>query len=122
MALPVVWFEIIGKDGKKLQDFYRKLFEWEINADNPMNYGMIEAAGNGTDAGKGSIGGGIAGAQPGMPSYVTIYVQVSDPDAYLRRVEQMGGKVVMPTTEIPNMVTFALFSDPDGNMVGLVKG
>ena len=36
-------------------------------------------------------------------------------------LNQMGGKTVMPTTEIPNMVTFAMFSDPDGNIVGLVK-
>ena len=52
---------------------------------------------------------------------VNIYVEVDDPDAYLRKAEQMGGKTVMPTTEIPNMVTFAMFSDPDGNIVGLVK-
>jgi predicted enzyme related to lactoylglutathione lyase len=25
-------------------------------------------------------------------------------------------------TEIPNMVTFALFSDPEGNVVGVFKG
>ncbi len=27
----------------------------------------------------------------------------------------------MPVTEIPNMVTFAQFSDPEGNVVGMVK-
>ena len=29
--------------------------------------------------------------------------------------------MVMPVTDIPNMVTFALFSDPEGNVVGLVS-
>ena len=28
----------------------------------------------------------------------------------------------MPVTEIPNMVTFALFADPEGHVVGVVKG
>jgi len=121
-AAPVVHFEIIGKDAKKLQNFYGKLFEWKINADNPMNYGMVEAVANGKDVGKGSIGGGISAAEPGMPSYVTFYVQVDDTDAYLKKAESMGGKTIVPTTEIPNMVTFALFQDPEGNMVGLVKG
>jgi hypothetical protein len=33
----------------------------------------------------------------------------------------MGGKIVMPVTEVPGMVTYAMFSDPEGNMVGIVK-
>lgn len=49
------------------------------------------------------------------------YVQVDDPQAYLDKVESLGGKTVVPVTEIPNMVTFALFTDPEGHMVGLVK-
>ncbi len=121
-AAPVVWFEVIGQDGKKLQNFYSKVFDWKINADNPMNYGMVDAAGNGNEVGKGSIGGGVGAAQPGSPNYVTFYIQVNDPDAYLKKIESLGGKTIMPTTEIPNMVTFALFADPEGNTVGLVKG
>jgi hypothetical protein len=116
-----VHFEVVGKDAKRLQNFYGKLFDWKINADNPMNYGLVEAAPNGQEVGKGSIGGGVGAAQPGSPSYVTFYVQVDDCDAYLKKVENMGGKTVVPTTVIPDMVTFALFADPEGNMVGLVK-
>ena len=121
-AAPVVHFEVIGKDAKKLQNFYSKLFDWQINADNPMNYGLVNAAGNGTEVGKGSIGGGVAAAEKGMPGYVTFYVQVPDLAAALKKAESMGGKTVVPPTEIPNMVTFALFKDPEGNMIGLVKG
>ncbi len=121
-AAPVVHFEIIGKDGKKLQDFYSKLFDWQIDANNPMNYGLVQAAGNGTEVGKGSIGGGVSAGEPGMPGYVTVYAQVSDLAATLKKAESLGGKTVMPPTEIPNMVTFALFTDPEGHMVGLVKG
>jgi predicted enzyme related to lactoylglutathione lyase len=121
-AAPVVHFEIVGKDAKKLHNFYGKLFDWQINADNPMNYGLVNAAGNGTEVGKGSIGGGVAAAEQGMPGYVTFYVQVPDLAATLKKAESMGGKTMVPPTEIPNMVTFALFQDPEGNMVGLVKG
>lgn len=121
-AAPVVWFEVTGKDAKKLQSFYGKIFDWKINADNPMHYGMVEAVANGNAAGTGSISGGVGSAQPGAPGHVTFYVQVNDPDAYLKKIESLGGKTIMPTTEIPNMVTFALFQDPEGNLVGLVKG
>src|SRR5574341_770127 len=32
-----------------------------------------------------------------------------------------GGKTIVPVTEIPGMVTFAQFADPEGNVVGIVK-
>lgn len=115
MAAPVVHFEVLGKDGEKLQKFYGDLFDWKINTDNPMNYGLVEAAG------EGSIGGGVGPSQEGQPGHVTFYVGVPDINATLAKAESMGGKTVVPETEIPDMVTFALFADPEGNVVGLVK-
>ena len=114
MAAPVVHFEIMGKDGKTLQKFYSKLFAWKINADNPMNYGLVEKA-------EGGIGGGVGGVEPGQNGYVTFYVSVPDVKAALKKAESLGGKTVVPETEIPNMVTFGLFADPEGNHVGVVK-
>jgi predicted enzyme related to lactoylglutathione lyase len=113
MGKPVVHFEIAGRDGKRLQDFYANLFDWKINADNPMNYGIVETGG------EGGIDGGIT--QADGQNQVTFYVQVDDPQAYLNKIESAGGKTVVPVTEIPDMVTFALFADPEGNVVGLVK-
>lgn len=114
MSNPVVHFEIIGKDAEKLQSFYAKAFGWSINADNPMKYGIVEA-----QDGQG-IGGGIASGD-GQANQVTFYIAVDDPQAYLDKIESMGGKTVVPVTEIPDMVTFAQFADPEGNVVGLVK-
>lgn len=55
------------------------------------------------------------------PRWSPFYVQVDDLDAYLKKAESLGGRTVVPPTEIPNMVTFAMFADPDGNAVGLIK-
>lgn len=112
MPNPVVHFEVIGKDGKKLQEWYSKIFGWTINADNPMNYGLVEAEGNGIAGGVGQGDGGTS---------VTVYIAVDDPQAKLDKVESLGGKTVMPVTEIPGMVTLAQFADPEGNIVGIVK-
>jgi uncharacterized protein len=113
MANPVVHFEVTGKDGKKLQEFYSKAFGWNVNADNPMNYGIV-------DAQEGGIAGGIS-AGDGGTRQVTFYIEVDDPQAYLDKIEAKGGKTVMPVTEIPGMVVLAQFADPEGNVVGLVK-
>jgi predicted enzyme related to lactoylglutathione lyase len=66
-----------------------------------------------------SIPGGIGAAEG--PNQVTFYIEVDDPQAYLDRVEEAGGKTLVPVTELP-MVTFARFADPQGNVVGLMKG
>lgn len=113
MGAPVVHFEIQSKDPKKLQDFYSSIFDWHIDANNPMNYGVVDTHGDG------GIGGGIGPAEG--QNMVTFYIQVDDPQAYLSKVEASGGKTLVPVTEIPEMVTFALFADPEGNAVGLVK-
>ncbi len=116
MGCPVVHFEISGKDAKKTQEFYSKLFDWKLEAMPGMDYGMVSAEHNG---GKG-IGGGISGSDQ-APPYVSFYVEVDDLQKYLDKAEKMGANTVMPPTTIPGMVSFAMFTDPDGNCVGIVR-
>jgi predicted enzyme related to lactoylglutathione lyase len=54
------------------------------------------------------------------PNMVLFYVESYDLQASLDKAVELGGKILMPVTEVP-MVTFALFSDPEGNVIGLVK-
>ena len=118
MAQPAVaWFEVTGKDGRKLQEFYGRLFVWQVqDAGDGTGYGLVQAAPKG-------IGGGIGAAQDGGPGAVTFYVEVDDPAAYLAKAETLGGKTIVPPTEIPNFgLTFAFFADPEGHVVGLSKG
>ena len=116
MTRPVVHFEIHGKDGAKLQEFYRSLFGWEIDANNPMQYGRVSPGVGGPPEG---IGGGIMSSD--AAPMVTIYVQVVSLDETLAKAESMGGKTVMPPMDIPDGPTMAQFSDPEGNVIGLVK-
>src|SRR4051794_27200639 len=113
MPNPVVHFEVMGKDSIKLQQFYSGLFDWKIqNMAEMGNYGMVEAA-------DGHIGGGIGASSDGS-SLVTFYVEVDDPQAFLDKATQMGGSVIMPVTDM-GMVVVAMFADPEGHMIGLVK-
>ena len=114
MPNPVVHFEVLGNDAAKLQSFYADLFQWNVNADNPMNYGLIESQGAG-------IGGGISKNEQGGGPAVTVYIEVADLQASLDKAVSLGGKVVMPVTDIPDMVVMAQFADPEGNVIGMVK-
>jgi len=113
MANPVAWFEVTGPDAGALQRFYAQAFGWEIDASNPMNYGMVQPQ-------EGSIGGGV-GPSPDGSSQVTFYVSVPDLQAALDKVSQLGGKTITPPMEVPDGPALAYFSDPAGNRIGLMK-
>ena len=119
MGNPVVHFEIMGKDAAALQSFYKQAFEWDVAP--PIaelgNYAMVNAT-----AGPGNgIPGGIGGGKDGYDGHVTVYVEVADVDAALRKINGLGGKTMMGPDVIPDGPTIALFTDPEGHVVGLVK-
>jgi predicted enzyme related to lactoylglutathione lyase len=120
MGNPVVHFEVVGKDGKKLQQYYSELFGWQIDADNPMNYGMVPKESNVAADGSQGIGGGVAGGPDGYEGHVTFYVAVPDVEAALAKAESLGGKRIFGPEKIMDQVTLGQFSDPEGHVIGVV--
>ena len=114
MANPVAWFEIAGPDAGALQTFYAQAFDWQIDANNSMNYGMVTA-------GEGGIPGGVSPSPDGS-AHATFYVAVDDVQAALDKVGKLGGTTAMPPMDVPDGPTIAFFTDPAGNVVGLMKG
>ena len=121
MGQPVVHFEVVGKDGEKLQRYYGELFGWTVNADNPMNYGMVAREDNTSANGELGIGGGVGQGPEGYEGHVTLYVAVPDVEAALQKAESLGGKRVMGPEKIMDMVELGQFTDPEGNLIGVVK-
>jgi len=121
MGQAVVHFEVVGKDGKKLQQYYADLFGWNIKADNPMHYGMVDAKDNKSATGDSGIGGGIGQGPEGYEGHVTFYVAVPDVEEALQKSESLGGTRVMGPENIMDMVELGLFKDPEGNVIGVVK-
>ena len=120
MGQPVVHFEIAGKDGPALQSFYSQLFEWEIDTNNPMGYGVVTREGNTAPDGRG-IGGGISQGPDGYPGHVTFYVEVPDVEAALAKAEGLGATRMMGPMEVMEGLVIGLFTDPEGHTIGVVK-
>jgi uncharacterized protein len=120
MGRPVVHFEVIGTDGKKLQKYYSELFEWDVDANNEMAYGSIARDGNTNPDGVG-IGGGIAGGPEGYGGHVTFYVEVPDVEASLAKAESLGGKRVFGPDLVMEGLELGQFLDPEGHVIGLIK-
>jgi predicted enzyme related to lactoylglutathione lyase len=120
MGQPVVHFEIIGQDGRKLQQYYSELFGWEINAENPMHYGIVSREGNVNSDGAG-IGGGVAGGPEGYAGHVIFYIEVPDVEAALAKAESLGGTRVMGPDEPMEGLVVGQFNDPEGHLIGVVQ-
>src|SRR5215471_7090832 len=87
----VVHWEVQARDPGAQQRFFGELFGWNVDANNPQNYGMV------TPAGPGSIGGGIGGTTDAPRA--TFYVQVPSIVDTLDRAMTMGAQTVMPRTD-----------------------
>ena len=116
MGQPVAFFEIVSADAERARAFYTELFGWTAEADPAMGgYALVD-----TGAGEGAIGGGIGPSSAPGDTGVKIYMRVDDLEGYLDRAVKLGGTKVVPPTDLPGEFgRFAIFTDPDGNQVGL---
>ena len=114
MANPFVHIELHTSDPDAAKKFYSGLFSWKLE-DMPMgdfNYTMVQV-------GEGTGGGIMKNPAPGAPSHWLSYIQVDDLGGSTKQAEKLGGKVVQGITEVPDMGSFSIISDPDGAVFGL---
>jgi len=108
---PVVHFEILGRDQKLLEEFYKGVFNWEIEPVEDW-YSLVKP-GSG-------IHGGI-GVRVQHARHVTFYVAVTDIAAALALIESKGGKKAFGPNPILDGGVIAGFTDPEGHLIGLVQ-
>lgn len=104
--------EISGSGGTRLREFYAKVFGRLIDAARLS--GLVETAENARHDG--------IREEPAVPPGRVVYIQTGDLQATLDAICEAGGSTLLPPTEVPGLVTFALFKDPAGNVMGLMKG
>jgi len=65
------------------------------------------------------LSGGLDRKDRITPGNIIIYLLVDDINAMLKKAVKFGAKKVKEKTEIPNVGWFGLFTDLDGNTIGL---
>ncbi|HXM19165.1 MAG TPA: VOC family protein [Candidatus Tumulicola sp.] len=126
MGNPVVHFEVMGKDAKALQSFYKQAFDWQFEPPvagvNVPNYSLVHPQNGSTKGGIDGINGGIGDSPEGYAGHVTFYVAVPDIKAALGKIETLGGKRLMGPDVVPGGgPTIAMFADPEEHVIGLVQ-
>jgi len=119
----VEWFEVMGSDATRTQDFYSELFGWTIDRGFP-GYGVVDTGG--ARGIQGGIGGGVE------TRWSLVYAGVPDVDDTMRRAQTYGASPI----EAPDVVALkyaarvalygaaddvrtGVFRDPAGNIFGV---
>lgn len=113
----VSWSELVTPDPEAALGFYRQLFGWtsETSTTGAGPYHVVKAGGE-------SIGG-VFGTPPGaqgMPPMWGIYVTVDDVEATVAQCTALGGQVVMPPMDIPQVGRMAVIRDPQGATLNVI--
>lgn len=112
------WNELATRDPAAALAFYSALFGWR-STERDMGEAGIYAI---LSLGGADLGGMYQLAGPrfeGVPSHWLYYVSVSNADASVRRATELGGKVVMPAMDIPDVGRIAMLEDPVGAKFGV---
>ncbi len=121
MANVINWFEIPAKDFDRACNFYEKVLGGTVQKIEPSDeipYQMAFLPGY--DQNSGEVGGAVVTGEGYEPSTTgsVIYLNGGDDLAVpLGRVENAGGKVIVPKTAIGENGFFAQFTDSEGNRV-----
>jgi predicted enzyme related to lactoylglutathione lyase len=108
MPHPVTKFQILSAQPDVTAAFYGGLFGWRTDANNPMGYREIHT---GSDSG---IQGGIWPAPPQARPFVQLFIQSDDLEATAKKAQELGARVVVPPSALPDGDCMAVLTDPTG--------
>ncbi|WP_404400607.1 VOC family protein [Pelagibacterium halotolerans] len=122
---PVVHFELPYDDRERIVNFYREVFDWEIELLGPEmdNYALVRQPKEDVtpDAVKGAVGGGFFPRSPGNEA-PSVVIRVADVRTAMEKIAAAGGKILGgdhntsgEPDDIPGVGLYCRFLDTEGN-------
>jgi predicted enzyme related to lactoylglutathione lyase len=111
------WCELLTTDVDAAKRFYGTLFGWTLEDVNMTGttYTLVKTGEQGI--------GGIMQTPPqaaGAPPHWGAYVTVDDVDATAGKAVELGAKICVPPTDIPNVGRFCVLQDPQGAAISVI--
>ena len=115
----IAYFQIPADNVDRVKKFYQSLLGWKIEPDTTLQDKSLQWQNIITgepEEGTMNMGGLYKRMEP---SPIMNFVKVEDIDKLLARVEKLGGKIMMPKTDIPSVGLTAVIQDTEENIIGL---
>ncbi|ANM29443.1 hypothetical protein ABI59_07375 [Acidobacteria bacterium Mor1] len=114
----VCWNELMTGDTAAARQFYGEFFGWQAN-EMPMPTGMYTMF----TLGEARIGGmmAITKEMGEVPPHWMSYVSVADCDATAAKAKELGGGVLVPPMDVPQVGRFCMIRDPQGAALSVIK-
>ena len=116
----LTWNELFTSDVDRAGKFYASVIGWTTRAVDMGKMGVYTLFDRVAE--QGNAGGMMPLLQPGVPPHWLVYFAVTDCDASAKQVEMLGGRVLAPPMDIPNIGRFAVARDPQGATFALFQG
>ncbi len=112
------WNELMTPDPAAAAHFYHQLLGWTFDS-MEMGMGPYRVVKVG-EAAMGGIMGMPPDAPAGMPPVWGCYVTVDNADETAGECAALGGKVLMPPTDIEGVGRFSVLQDPQGAVFSVI--
>ena len=116
-------FEIPANDVEKMKKFYEEIFGWKIiQYPGPIDYWVIQTVPTDSE-GMPQRPGVNGGMYPRLQSEAKPlnYFSVESITDFLKKIQKLGGKVISPKQEVPDVGWVAAATDPEGNQFALIE-
>ena len=124
---PVVHFEMPAENGKRMAEFYTKVFGWQTQQFGEEMGGYIlatttETGSNGMPKNPGAINGGFYKKMDDpVSNHPSVVISVDDINESIGKIKSGGGKILGEIQEIPGIGKYISFLDTEGNRVGMLQ-
>lgn len=110
----LTWNELNTRDLDQAKAFYSGLFGWQIETGpNPGGQGEYTVISVGEN-----MNGGMLVMDDNWPADIpanwAVYINVDDAEAATNQAKDLGGQVIMPAMDIPEVGTIVVLQDPTG--------
>ncbi len=114
----VGWAELMSAELPRARAFYTEVVGWDVSASIDMGevglYVLVKVGEEGV--------GGMVAKPPTLPaSNWSFYVNVESADAVVEKAKSLGATVLVGPEDVPDMVRFALLTDPTGALFGVAQ-
>ena len=114
---PVVFWELASQDMEVSVEFFREVFEWQIDYSDRLGFYIVPESG-GEDV---SIDGAIFNLRKAKLPFLTVFIQVEDIIEKARQIEEHGGFILEEPQKVPSGAHICLFNEPSGVTFAMIE-